>query len=281
VAWSAEEFWGFRHGYAGTIYKGQGKTLDHTYLYHTEHWRRAASYVALTRQRETAQVFVARETAPDVAELARQMARDEIRAASIAWKAREDTQDPQRTLQRDANADLVGPEWAEQDLTLDDAARLLSPVYAKRAAARDTTKDATGKAQKDFEHWKLERNRRRHDGEERWKELTWTQKLAHKRGWRPDPEMTQAESGLGRATAMVEKTATKLATLRDRLAYEERRAAAAFEKVRPEAEAELARRQELGRNARTELRAARQREIERDRALGWEHDWRISRGWDR
>ena len=50
---------GFRHGYAGTIYKGQGKTLDHTYLYHTHHWRSAASYVALTRQRESAQVFVA------------------------------------------------------------------------------------------------------------------------------------------------------------------------------------------------------------------------------
>ena len=59
VEWSASEFTGFRHGYAGTIYKGQGKTLDHTYLYHTHHWRAAASYVALTRQRESAQVFVA------------------------------------------------------------------------------------------------------------------------------------------------------------------------------------------------------------------------------
>ena len=47
VEWSASEFVGFRHGYAGTIYKGQGKTLDHTYLYHTHHWRSAASYVGL------------------------------------------------------------------------------------------------------------------------------------------------------------------------------------------------------------------------------------------
>ncbi|HEX3982641.1 MAG TPA: BID domain-containing protein, partial [Acidisoma sp.] len=85
VVWSASEFDGFRHGYAGTIYKGQGRTLDHTYLYHTHHWRSAASYVALTRQRESAQVFVATETARDAAELARQMARGEIRAASVAW----------------------------------------------------------------------------------------------------------------------------------------------------------------------------------------------------
>jgi ATP-dependent exoDNAse (exonuclease V) alpha subunit len=78
--WAAanSKFPGFRHGYAGTIYRGQGKILDHTYLYHTQHWRRAASYVALTRQRESAKVFVARETARDARELAQQMARGEI-----------------------------------------------------------------------------------------------------------------------------------------------------------------------------------------------------------
>ena len=85
VVWSADEFAGFRHGYAGTIYKGQGRTLDHTYLFHTYHWRSAASYVALTRQRDSAQVFVARETARNVRELARQMAREEVKAASLAW----------------------------------------------------------------------------------------------------------------------------------------------------------------------------------------------------
>ena len=74
----------FRHGYAGTIYKGQGRTLDQTYLYHSEHWRSAASYVALTRHRDKAELFVARNTARDVKQLARQMARtDDRRAASM------------------------------------------------------------------------------------------------------------------------------------------------------------------------------------------------------
>lgn len=90
VTWTAAEFAGFRHGYAGTIYKGQGKTLDRSYLYHTEHWRSAASYVALTRQRESAEVFVARETARDAGQLARQMARGEVRSASIAWATPEE-----------------------------------------------------------------------------------------------------------------------------------------------------------------------------------------------
>jgi Ti-type conjugative transfer relaxase TraA len=90
VVWSASEFDGFRHGYAGTIYKGQGKTLDHTYLLHTHHWRQASSYVALTRQRESARIFAATETARDVLQLARQMSRHEVRSASVAWATAHD-----------------------------------------------------------------------------------------------------------------------------------------------------------------------------------------------
>jgi hypothetical protein len=40
ITWLASEFEGFRHGYAGTIYKGQGKTLDHTYLLHARQMAR-------------------------------------------------------------------------------------------------------------------------------------------------------------------------------------------------------------------------------------------------
>jgi Ti-type conjugative transfer relaxase TraA len=85
VSWNARQFQGFRHGYAGTVYKGQGKTLEQTYLYHSRHWNSAASYVALTRQRQGAALFVARETAADLKQLAQQMAQTETRSASLAW----------------------------------------------------------------------------------------------------------------------------------------------------------------------------------------------------
>ena len=63
--------------------KGRGSTLDQTYLFHTDHWRAASSYVALTRHRAQTQLFVARNTAKNLAELARQIGRrDEQRAAS-------------------------------------------------------------------------------------------------------------------------------------------------------------------------------------------------------
>jgi Ti-type conjugative transfer relaxase TraA len=56
----AGEFNAFRHGYAGTIYKGQGKTLDQTYVLHSKHWRSASSYVAMTRHREDVSLFTTR-----------------------------------------------------------------------------------------------------------------------------------------------------------------------------------------------------------------------------
>ncbi len=132
VTWSAaDEFEGFRHGYAGTIYKGQGKTLDHTYLLHTRHWRAAASYVALTRQRESAQVFVAEETARDVHQLARQMARGEVRAASVAWATADELRPELRQRAGDAQQ---APKPARRD-----------EVPAARAEQRDLARQYWGR----------------------------------------------------------------------------------------------------------------------------------------
>ena len=44
----------------------------------------------MTRQRQSAQIFAATETARDVRQLSRQMNRGEVRSASVAWATRED-----------------------------------------------------------------------------------------------------------------------------------------------------------------------------------------------
>ena len=128
VAWSASEFIGFRHGYAGTIYKGQGKTLDQTYLLHTHHWRQASSYVALTRQRESAQIFVATEAARDLRQLARQMNRQEIKAASVAYATSEELTPAQKANSRVGKDEAVrAPPRAQPDR---EAMNVLIPAFA-------------------------------------------------------------------------------------------------------------------------------------------------------
>jgi Ti-type conjugative transfer relaxase TraA len=97
LTFDAEEFKGYRHGYAGTVYKGQGRTLDETMLYHSEHWRSASSYVALTRHREKTELFVARNTAEDPKQLARQMARVDDRRAASRFHMANDRPQPARS----------------------------------------------------------------------------------------------------------------------------------------------------------------------------------------
>ena len=75
ISFDTAQYQSFRHGYAGTIYKGQGATVDQSYLYHSEHWRSAASYVGMTRHREKAKLFAATNSAANLDELARQMSR--------------------------------------------------------------------------------------------------------------------------------------------------------------------------------------------------------------
>jgi ATP-dependent exoDNAse (exonuclease V) alpha subunit len=60
----AGEFDAIRHGYAGTIYKAQGRTLDQTYLLHSDNWRASTGYVALSRHREEVKLFAAEKPAP-------------------------------------------------------------------------------------------------------------------------------------------------------------------------------------------------------------------------
>ena len=59
----AGEFDKLKLGYAGTIYRGQGRTLDQSYVAHSAQWRSSAAYVALTRHRESVHIFAATETA--------------------------------------------------------------------------------------------------------------------------------------------------------------------------------------------------------------------------
>lgn len=87
ITFDTRDFTNIDLGYAGTIYRGQGKTLDQTYLLHTHHWRDAASYVAMTRARGQTEVFVGRDQASGLPALAEQMSRQSDRGATLRYVA--------------------------------------------------------------------------------------------------------------------------------------------------------------------------------------------------
>ncbi len=87
IAVDTRDFTNIDLGYAGTIYRGQGKTLDQTYLLHTRHWRDSSSYVAMTRARGETRVYVATDQARDLGDLAHQMGRQQNRGSSLRFSA--------------------------------------------------------------------------------------------------------------------------------------------------------------------------------------------------
>lgn len=70
-------FTGWGLGYAGTCYRGQGRTQDQVFLYydHPFVWNANTTYVGLTRHRDRVQLYVPRDLAPDRETLVRQMSR--------------------------------------------------------------------------------------------------------------------------------------------------------------------------------------------------------------
>lgn len=107
ITFDTQEFSNIDLGYAGTIYRGQGKTLDQTYLLHTHHWRDAASYVAMTRARGQTEVFVGRDQASGLAALADQMSRQSDRGATLRYVSEDDfVAEPSSTFEREAEREL-------------------------------------------------------------------------------------------------------------------------------------------------------------------------------
>jgi Ti-type conjugative transfer relaxase TraA len=78
--------WGL--GYAGTIYKGQGKTNDKTFVLHDSNslWKSNTSYVAMTRHKDDIQIYSSKDLAESTEQLGRLMERDGGQRAAIDFK---------------------------------------------------------------------------------------------------------------------------------------------------------------------------------------------------
>ena len=75
VAFDTRDYNHLDHGYAGTVHKGQGITVDRAYVLASELYDRHATYVGLSRQRWHAELHWSREKFQDVRQMASQISR--------------------------------------------------------------------------------------------------------------------------------------------------------------------------------------------------------------
>src|ERR1700728_1754736 len=76
VSFDPSRYPSIAHGYAVTVHKAQGATIDRVYTLADPIMNRHAAYVALTRHREGVHLFADRESFPSRAQLDRALSRD-------------------------------------------------------------------------------------------------------------------------------------------------------------------------------------------------------------
>lgn len=82
------------HGYAATIHKAQGVTVDRSYLLVSTHMDRHATYVAGSRHRDSVDIFYSRETFADEKAVAQTLSRERLKDVSLDYRPDELTRTP-------------------------------------------------------------------------------------------------------------------------------------------------------------------------------------------
>ncbi|CCD97628.1 AAA family ATPase [Bradyrhizobium sp. STM 3809] len=119
----AGEFNAFAHGYASTVYKSQGDTLDQVYDLHSPVGRANSNYVAKTRHAQDYNLFVAQDQTKDFDELVRQTSRggDKIAATSYRYQGHgfdEAAENVTRPPEEDASAMPPGASTPLRDVKM-------------------------------------------------------------------------------------------------------------------------------------------------------------------
>ena len=112
VAFDLKDYAHLDHGYAATIHKAQGVTVDRVHVLATPGLDRHAAYVALSRHRERVQLHYGRDDFADDAKLARVLSRE--RAKDMAGTMSESSL-PRRTGPRIAPARRDRPQPARTE----------------------------------------------------------------------------------------------------------------------------------------------------------------------
>ncbi|MGI4794314.1 MAG: Ti-type conjugative transfer relaxase TraA, partial [Janthinobacterium lividum] len=90
VTFDARDYAHIDHGYAATVHKAQGVTVDRAHVLATPHMDRHAAYVGLTRHRDGVALHYASEDFADPARLARSLGRERAKDTTLDYDRDED-----------------------------------------------------------------------------------------------------------------------------------------------------------------------------------------------
>jgi len=128
VAFDLKDYAQVDHGYAATIHKSQGVTVDRTYVLVTPGMDRHGAYVALSRHRDGVQVHYGRDEFEDLGKLTRVLSRERAKDMASDFAERRDIHVP---------ASMRPKEPPQRERGMFAGFRPASPAHQPAALARD------------------------------------------------------------------------------------------------------------------------------------------------
>ena len=100
VAFDLKDYRDLDHGYAATIHKAQGMTVDRTHVLATRGMDRHSAYVALSRHRDGVQLHYGKDDFRDRLQLVRTLSRDRAKDMASDYRRAEHARDPSVSLRQ-------------------------------------------------------------------------------------------------------------------------------------------------------------------------------------
>ena len=143
------------HGYASTIHKSQGVTVDHGHFLASDGLDRHAAYVGMSRHRETLAVHYGADDFKDRDQLTRTLGRERAKDTTLdygdAFAERRGCSlgDPRRTRTRPRSASAwwtwrVAGSSKVEEITSPRTVRCMSVTSSGRSSIKSTIKNASG-----------------------------------------------------------------------------------------------------------------------------------------
>ena len=85
VEFNLKDYNALDHGYATTLHKGQGATVDYSHVLADQYFDRHLTYVGMTRHRESANLYWSRETFPDFRQATKTMSRENAKDFTLDY----------------------------------------------------------------------------------------------------------------------------------------------------------------------------------------------------
>jgi len=106
VAFDVHLYMDFDHGYAATVHKTQGSTIDRTFVLGTRHFDKHTAYVAMSRHREDVTMYYSKDEFKDVKDLQKVMGRERPKGLIIDYSLPRGIETDDRLIQAERSMNM-------------------------------------------------------------------------------------------------------------------------------------------------------------------------------